>query len=405
MKRRRLTWVSAWWCALVFAQASGIAQDATPAPSVGKVQIQFVPPPMEGTISLGVYDAKGKLVRVVKREARTEDFTVALNGLITFWDGNDSAGNPAAPGGYSARGFLVGELERKREAIRGNDWITDETSPRVAAVRDLRVEGENLILLFAKTDGKTAAFRWNASTQKLDGEATWTETEAAPKAQGPTKSAGRDGSTWVIDRREVKQYGRDGEALRSVPIEKRQPQPVRIAASETADEIYLLEEDERMQRVRGLRIKAAPAGGPPLASTEELFTRTIWVSDKPGAAREFSKLPNGKTFTPQDSVTVALRENPLEQDKPGKAELAVGIDGRGSFLRLADGLPLAQISDTKNLKWAALAKGTDEKQLVVFQSDGAAVEEYHVGNISDMMSFDGGEFTWPPDAEAPSPDR
>ena len=32
-------------------------------------QLIFVPPPVEGVISLGVYDSKAKLVRVLKRAA------------------------------------------------------------------------------------------------------------------------------------------------------------------------------------------------------------------------------------------------------------------------------------------------------------------------------------------------
>ena len=39
------------------------------------VRISFVPPPLDGTISLGVYDAKGKLVRVLFREADINEFT------------------------------------------------------------------------------------------------------------------------------------------------------------------------------------------------------------------------------------------------------------------------------------------------------------------------------------------
>src|SRR5689334_13389634 len=94
--------------ALLFLHASGVAraQDAAPTPEHGGVRLQFVPPPMDGAFSLGVYDAKGsRLIRVLKREAEPEAFIVALNGLITFWDGKNDRGAAAPAGRYSARGF------------------------------------------------------------------------------------------------------------------------------------------------------------------------------------------------------------------------------------------------------------------------------------------------------------
>jgi hypothetical protein len=70
----------------------------------------FVPPPMEGTISLGIYDENGKLVRVLHREAGADEFVAALDGFITFWDGMDDVGNALPPGHYSASGYMVGAV-------------------------------------------------------------------------------------------------------------------------------------------------------------------------------------------------------------------------------------------------------------------------------------------------------
>ena len=86
------------------------AQDEPPPPKHPGMQITFLPPPMEGTLSLGIYDKKGKLVRVLAREATEKDFVVGLNGLITFWDGKDDTGKPMSPGLYSARGYSVGAV-------------------------------------------------------------------------------------------------------------------------------------------------------------------------------------------------------------------------------------------------------------------------------------------------------
>ena len=56
-------------------------ESPTPEPTVSpasgrSVRISFVPPPLDGTISLGVYDAKGKLVRVLFREADINEFNI-----------------------------------------------------------------------------------------------------------------------------------------------------------------------------------------------------------------------------------------------------------------------------------------------------------------------------------------
>jgi hypothetical protein len=63
---------------------------------------------MEGTISLGIYDHTGKLVRILHRAATGDEFVAALDGYITHWDGLDDAGQPMPPGHYSARGYMIG---------------------------------------------------------------------------------------------------------------------------------------------------------------------------------------------------------------------------------------------------------------------------------------------------------
>src|SRR5260370_12389465 len=70
-------------------------------------QLMFVPPPVEGVISLGVYDSKGKLVRVLKKAAEIDSFKSASDGLVIDWDRNDSQGKPVPNGKYFARGLLI----------------------------------------------------------------------------------------------------------------------------------------------------------------------------------------------------------------------------------------------------------------------------------------------------------
>jgi hypothetical protein len=96
---------------------AGLAQETptaapTPSPSpVRAVRISFLPPPLEGTISLGVYDVNGQLVRVLHQEAKLDEFTVGADALVTSWDGKNDDGEDLPPGKYHARGFLVGHLK------------------------------------------------------------------------------------------------------------------------------------------------------------------------------------------------------------------------------------------------------------------------------------------------------
>lgn len=85
------------------------AQDSPPP--ARQARITFLPPPLEGTISLGIYDAKGKLLRVLHREAEIDDFTIGADGVSTTWDGKNDAGEPCSAGKYNARGYAVGAID------------------------------------------------------------------------------------------------------------------------------------------------------------------------------------------------------------------------------------------------------------------------------------------------------
>ena len=83
---------------------------ATPE-TARSVRISFVPPPLEGAISLGIYDQSGGLVRVLHQEAKLDEFTVGEDALLTKWDGKNDDGENLPAGKYRARGYLVGRLK------------------------------------------------------------------------------------------------------------------------------------------------------------------------------------------------------------------------------------------------------------------------------------------------------
>lgn len=100
----------------------------TPSPSPGRsVRISFVPPPLEGTISLGIFDRTGKLLRVLHREAQLDQFEIGADALVTHWDGKSNDGQDLPAGKYRARGYLVGRLK-----VEDIGAVADSPSPKNA---------------------------------------------------------------------------------------------------------------------------------------------------------------------------------------------------------------------------------------------------------------------------------
>ncbi|MDQ2825103.1 MAG: hypothetical protein M3R29_06620 [Verrucomicrobiota bacterium] len=84
----------------------------TPPPAPARsVRISFLPPPLEGTISLGVYDSSRKIVRVLVQEGDVDEFEVGADALIVKWDGKNDREEDLPAGKYQARGYLVGQFK------------------------------------------------------------------------------------------------------------------------------------------------------------------------------------------------------------------------------------------------------------------------------------------------------
>jgi hypothetical protein len=111
--------------------------EQTPSASPARnVRISFVPPPIDGTISLGIYDQAGKLVRVLHQNAQLNDFTIGADALVTRWDGKDDGHQDLPSGRYHARGYVVGPL--KREDLGENSPPPTVIEPNVVKVRLVR---------------------------------------------------------------------------------------------------------------------------------------------------------------------------------------------------------------------------------------------------------------------------
>ncbi len=397
------------------------AQDGEPPKPAG-IRITFLPPPMEGTLSLGIYDRKGKLVRVLAREATEKDFTIGLNGLITHWDGRDDAGNPAPAGTYEARGYSVGAVEVEGVALHGNDWIADDDAPRPARIVDLRArEGDEVEVALETFDRAPQTLPIRFATQpptltvagnavKIDEgriALTWDgRTRNFPLGEGETvidATLGTHDRLWMIVQtaagREVRAFTLDGEFLRRLAYAPTDPQPRRILAARGtfagrwSEQIVLLEENEKMQRVRALALPQKPvATDAPLWET--VLEKALWRGGNFDAIKDLLIRPDGKPLTPEKEFVVRLINNPLIKDEPATAHVTIGFNERGSFLQTTDGLPLRRVTETPHLQWAVIGREGSGKLLTILQSDGAVVEEFKARKLANMMAFDAGDFEW-----------
>jgi hypothetical protein len=127
---------------------------ASPARSV---RVSFVPPPLEGTISLGIYDTTGKLVRVLHQEAQLNEFTIGADALVTQWNGKNDAGEDLPAGKYRARGYLVGVLKVEDLGVVADSPSQDsqEASVKVKLMPNpLRNDKRSIIDIAAGFDGE-----------------------------------------------------------------------------------------------------------------------------------------------------------------------------------------------------------------------------------------------------------
>jgi hypothetical protein len=392
--------------ALICARAQE-SPSPSPVPSPARtVSLRFALPPMEGTISLGIYDRAGKLVRVLHREDAVSKFTAGHDALETIWDGNDEHGDPLPNGKYSARGFVVGDLKVEGVDYFFNDWVTDEKSPHIRSLGQLWLEKGALRVDAELTGGRKAEFVCDQTTGDIQSEVT--PTVGIHCRQQPTQSdvvlaidcaAGKNDTTWFVDSlggsgpREVKQVSQDHELLRRLQYGADDPQPERIEVSPTEEKIFLIEQNENLQRLRALTLVGITKGatGEAVSDWKTHFEKKI-LGHRNFALEKGRLVPNATgPVLERVKFSQTLRPDPLQHDKPGKVDLAIGIDTDGSYLKTFDGLPLRTISDTPNLTRTLMAQ-PNESTIDVYQDDGAVVEQFRISSLAQMIAFDCGDF-------------
>jgi hypothetical protein len=123
----------------LLATSSSRGQEPSPSPSPSatparSVRISFVPPPLEGKISLGVYNEWNQLVRVLHQEAEFDEFNIGADALSTKWDGKDDYDYDLPAGKYSARGFLVAPMKIEAETTTTGAAASGASSVRIKLV-------------------------------------------------------------------------------------------------------------------------------------------------------------------------------------------------------------------------------------------------------------------------------
>ncbi|MGI8819593.1 MAG: hypothetical protein ACR2ID_01775 [Chthoniobacterales bacterium] len=367
-------------------------------PAARSVRISFLPPPLEGTISLGIYDSNGRLVRVLQRESGFEEFQVGSDALSTTWDGKGDDEHPLPAGKYHARGYVVGDLTVEGVGFYFNDWVSEDRPERITRLCAIAAENDQLMVAAKLADGSSALLGCDPAGKVITfrndppREDCGEDVSADPIAA----ASGKDRTRWTIERLpddtervQVRQYAPDHELLRSLTVPAGEPQPRRIAASHENDQIFLLEEGSSGQRLRSLSLLSTSGGG-----EHSISDWRVDFEKKITAHKDF-RIENGKAVVeagdpPRETVSVKLVTNPLLKDGPAKLELTVGSDEEGSYLRTAAGLPLQSISDTPGLARVVLALH-GEKAVDVFQDDGVVVEQFRISGLDQMMAFDCGE--------------
>ncbi len=380
----------------------------TPSPSKRTVRISFLPPPLEGTISLGIYDAKGKLVRTLYREADINEFNIGTDALTTTWDGKNDEGENVPAGKYSAHGFAVGDIGIKSVGFFFNDFVTNAESPRIRHLSNVRLQ-DNELHVDADLPGDERATlvcdpKQGAFLRKLplEGAIPCNEKASLPKViQAVDCDFGVNSTLWLIDsleggaRREIKQLSKTHELLQRIAIAENEPQPQAIAASTAEDRIFLVEQapSSLVNRLRALSPAESKTASPngEVSDWKTDFEKKI-IEHRDFSVENGKPIPNNpKSRFPPEKISVKLQPNPLLSDARVTVELAIGFDQDGSFLRTSDGLPLSTVSETPNLiRGLLVAHGSSALDL--FQDDGAAVEQFRVTGLDQMMSFDCGSF-------------
>jgi hypothetical protein len=224
---------------------------------------------------------------------------------------------------------------------------------------------------------------------KLDGQ-EFTPVDPGESGELLDVSAGTGDTVWLLVKTDsaslLKQIDLNGRNRREIELPPELKTVSRIAASRDQDALLLISETGDTQRIVGVRFQ----------STDQ--KKSVWEKwlDRALTTFRFFDLKDGKVVPADgrtDSPPVFIRpaNNPMENTRQPNFQLVISADADGVWATSVDGLPLFQVTKTRNMKQARwIPDGANGMR--VYVSDGVVVEEYHLTSLDNLFRFDAGAF-------------
>jgi hypothetical protein len=293
------------------------------------------------------------------------------------------AGTQTAPQGFSE--IRDADAFGDRILVLSGNQIQYEIA---GSVQDVRAPADNLFRCAVLGSSMVVATK-ESRVFKLDGQ-EFTPVDPGESGELLDVSAGTGDTVWLLVKTDsaslLKQIDLNGRNLREIELPPELKTVSRIAASRDQDALLLISETGDTQRIVGVRFQ----------STDQ--KRSIWEKwlDRALTTFRFFDLKDGKVVPADgrtDSPPVFIRpaNNPMENTRQPNFQLVISADADGVWATSVDGLPLFQVTKTRNMKQARwIPDGANGMR--VYVSDGVVVEEYHLTSLDNLFRFDAGAF-------------
>ena len=182
----------------------------------------------------------------------------------------------------------------------------------------------------------------------------------------------------------VAQANHAGEILRMLSTES--GLPIKVCALPDGTGFIVLEQSDNTQSLRLIQRSDQNAW-------EILWNRTI--QDAPGFG--FSAGSVVQNVSPESSekfVRIRLSENPLTGDR-GDISIMGTPSSRGTFVVTEDNLPIAQISERRDITRIAICRGSTPDSLRLLQGNGAGAEEFLIQGLGGIIPLNVGGIDLP----------
>ncbi len=191
----------------------------------------------------------------------------------------------------------------------------------------------------------------------------------------------------------VREVNPDEGVVRELKIEKGEPLPVRISATETR--LGLLYAWDRSTRwtclERGADANAAESTKTQSVDWTIIADRRVVDCKDFGIASD-GLVADGSDGELPDSIQVKLRPNPLAPNHPDTLVAESRSEDGRIWLTADNGLQLLPLSEPNGWSRVALIDDAGDAEATLYQGNGWVVEEFNISGLDQISSFDGGTF-------------